>query len=58
MYKWLPKDQSDRVPSYSHTMVGVGGLVVNDKSEVLIVSENYLNFPHWKLPGGVVDPGT
>lgn len=38
-------------------MVGVGGFVVNDKSQILVVSEKYYTFPHWKLPGGMVDPG-
>lgn len=57
MYKWLSEHESDRIPSYAHTVIGVGGLVVNDPSQVLVVSERYLNFPHWKLPGGVVDPG-
>lgn len=57
MYKWLPSDQTSNIPSYAHTMVGVGGLVINEKSEVLVVSEKHFNYPHWKLPGGMVDPG-
>lgn len=57
MYKWLPKDETSNIPSYAHTMIGVGGLVINDKSEVLVVNEKHLEHPHWKLPGGSVDPG-
>lgn len=57
MYKWLAEGESDGIPPYCHTVVGVGGLVVNDKSQVLVVSEKYYTFPHWKLPGGGVDPG-
>lgn len=38
-------------------MIGVGGLVVNDKKQILVVSEKYYKYPHWKLPGGGVDPG-
>lgn len=58
MYKWLSEGESDGIPSYAHTVVGVGGLVVNDKQQVLVVSEKYYTFPHWKLPGGSVDPGS
>lgn len=58
MYKWLPRNETSNIPSYAHTMVGVGGLVINEKSEVLVVSEKNFNYPHWKLPGGMVDPGT
>ena len=38
-------------------MVGVGALVINDKNEVLVVSEkNSLIKDSWKLPGGYVEP--
>ncbi len=33
-------------------MVGVGGMVVNDKDEILVVQEKYAAFRQWKLPGG------
>ena len=39
---------------------GVAGLVVNEKNEILVVQEKWLHrmrVPHWKLPGGVCDPG-
>lgn len=57
MYKWIAEAESDGIPSYSHTTIGVGGLVVNDNSQVLVVAEKKYPFPHWKLPGGFVDPG-
>lgn len=58
MYKWISDNVSDSIPPYAHTMVGVGGLVVNDTSrQVLVVSEKHYTFPQWKLPGGVVNPG-
>lgn len=57
MYKWLPKDETNNIPPYSHTMVGVGAVVINDKSEILVVREKYWLVPHWKLPGGYVEPG-
>lgn len=38
---------------------GVGGLVVNDKEQVLAVQERFTTGVkrHWKLPGGHVDMG-
>ncbi|CAD0199170.1 unnamed protein product [Chrysodeixis includens] len=56
MYKWLPNTQSN-LPPASHTNLGVGAMVFNDKNEILVVSENYIDFPHWKLPGGYVERG-
>lgn len=59
MAKWLPKDLASNLPVYAHTMVGVGGLVVNDKDQILTISEKQAIIPGaWKLPGGYVEPGT
>ena len=43
-----------KVPDYAHHTVGVGGFVVNEKDEILVIQERFLfqNKPHWKLPGG------
>lgn len=57
LYRWLPKQERCNIPPYAHTSVGVGGVVINDKNEVLVVSEKYRLFEHWKLPGGYVEPG-
>ncbi|XP_065365822.1 uncharacterized protein LOC135958834 isoform X2 [Calliphora vicina] len=55
--RWLPEDEYPNLPVYSHTMLGVGGLVVNDKNEVLVVSERFALIPNsWKLPGGYAEP--
>jgi ADP-ribose pyrophosphatase YjhB (NUDIX family) len=57
MTLWLPKT-TNKLPRYSSFYVGVGGFVVNDKKEVLVIKEkngSYTNF--WKMPGGSVDPG-
>lgn len=57
LYRWLPTEESANIPPYSHTMVGVGALVMNDRDQVLVVSENYaLIAGSWKLPGGYVEP--
>lgn len=56
MYKWLPTDEPSAVPPFAHTMVGVGALVINDKNQVLVVSEkNALIKDSWKLPGGYLE---
>lgn len=58
MYRWLPTDEYENIPVYAHTMVGVGGIVINDKNEILVVSERFSMIPKsWKLPGGYVEPG-
>lgn len=57
MYLWLPKEENSNIPPYAHTMLGVGAVVINDKHEILVVSEKYWKVPHWKLPGGYVEPG-
>ena len=45
------------MPSYAHTLVGVGGMVVDEDNNVLVVQERFRFSNHWKLPGGYVDPG-
>lgn len=57
MYMWLPTDESNNIPAYAHTLVGVGGIVVNDKSQILVVREKYATRVAWKLPGGYAEPG-
>ncbi|XP_044760555.1 nudix hydrolase 8 isoform X2 [Coccinella septempunctata] len=57
MYLWLPIDESNNIPAYAHTLVGVGGIVVNDKSQILVVREKYATRVFWKLPGGYAEPG-
>ena len=46
-----PED-SCNVPSYAHTLVGVGGMVVDEDNNVLVVQERFRFSNHWKLPGG------
>ena len=58
LVRWLPRNEVDQIPPYAHTMVGVGGMVIaEDRDEVLVVREKYYKQPHWKLPGGFVEPG-
>jgi ADP-ribose pyrophosphatase YjhB (NUDIX family) len=40
----------------THTL-GVGGLVQNDKGEVLLIRDRWMNGKGFKLPGGYVDLG-
>lgn len=57
MYKWLPIHCTHNLPPACHTNLGVGGMVFNDEGKLLVVCENSLDFPHWKLPGGYVEQG-
>lgn len=57
MHKWLPTNEIKNIPDYPHTMIGVGGLVINKKDQILIISEKNGLIPgYWKLPGGHLDP--
>jgi len=52
---------ADRLPAYADHYVGVGGIMVNDMEEVLMIQERRSagqgeNKP-WKFPGGYVDRG-
>ncbi|XP_067140399.1 uncharacterized protein [Centruroides vittatus] len=55
--KWLPSSEPNLLPQYPHTHIGVGGLVVNEKNEVLVIQEKYGAKAHWKFPGGYANPG-
>ena len=58
--RWL-SEEPNTLPKYSFTQVGVGGVVLNSKGEVLMVQERISPLPQfqgsWKLPGGLADPG-
>jgi len=47
------------VPFYATHYIGAGGVVVNDRREILVVCERYRrsNRPYYKLPGGALLPG-
>jgi len=55
---WLPETSPNTLPKYASHYVGVGGFVVNDKNEVLVVTEKNGPIRHfWKIPGGMIEPG-
>ena len=49
------------IPPYSTHYIGAGGVVINDREELLVVSERYRGSedrpPHYKLPGGTLNQG-
>jgi 8-oxo-dGTP pyrophosphatase MutT (NUDIX family) len=47
------------IPPYATHYIGVGGVVLNDAEELLVVSERYRRGtgPSYKLPGGALLPG-
>ena len=41
--KWLGKDNvPDLIPGYAHMFIGIGGLVINSKGEILCVKKSIL----------------
>ena len=58
LYRWLPEVETSNIPAYAHTNLGAGAVVINDKTnEILVVREKHGYANHWKLPGGYVEPG-
>ncbi|KAK3598957.1 hypothetical protein CHS0354_024629 [Potamilus streckersoni] len=58
MAKWLNDGEKSMIPEYANQYLGVGGFVVNDKNQVLVIQEKYSIGPaRWKLPGGHADKG-
>jgi hypothetical protein len=48
----------NKLPGYANSYLGVGGLVINSRREVLTVTEVFSRRKgFWKLPGGAVDSG-
>eukprot|EP00268_Persea_americana_P049764 TRINITY_DN5347_c0_g2_i3.p1 TRINITY_DN5347_c0_g2~~TRINITY_DN5347_c0_g2_i3.p1 ORF type:complete len:131 (-),score=33.23 TRINITY_DN5347_c0_g2_i3:1289-1681(-) len=53
---WIPEGPS-MLPSNASHQVGVGGFVINEKNEVLVVQEKYCASAfvgEWKLPTGFI----
>ena len=61
MCLWTDTKVADRLPAYGDHFVGVGGIMVNDKEEVLLIQERRSvgqgESKPWKFPGGYVDKG-
>ena len=62
LVRWLPTDEPNLLPGYATHFIGVGGLVVNNNNnEMLVVREKYNLLSgqriFWKLPGGHANAG-
>ena len=61
MCLWLDESMGDRLPAYADHFVGVGGIMVNNNAEVLMIQERRSpgvgESKPWKFPGGFVDQG-
>eukprot|EP01132_Coremiostelium_polycephalum_P005830 gene5830-7255_t len=53
--KWIPSDVN-RLPQYTSHFIGCGGVVINDRNEILLITEKQRP-DKWKIPGGSLDPG-
>jgi 8-oxo-dGTP pyrophosphatase MutT (NUDIX family) len=54
---WLRDGQASKIPAFATHNVGVGGLVVNSRDEILCVRELRRNYLPWKTPTGLADLG-
>nr|AHI04508.1 nudix hydrolase [Saccharum hybrid cultivar ROC22] len=57
MTYWIPDDEPNMLPANASHQVGVGGFVINDQMEVLVVQEKYRGSSLdgvWKLPTGFI----
>jgi len=55
--RWLP-DTVNTLPAYASTYIGVGGFVVNNNRQILVIKEKNGPITNiWKIPGGAGDPG-
>jgi 8-oxo-dGTP pyrophosphatase MutT (NUDIX family) len=52
-------EENALIPEYATHYIGAGGVVINDKEELLVVSELHRRSesPHYKLPGGALHAG-
>ena len=61
MTLWMDQSMPSRLPAYADHFVGVGGLCINEKREILMIQENRAKAmgasKPWKFPGGFVDAG-
>ena len=59
MLKWISEEETNNIPPYAFTNVGVGGLVVDSKNRLLVIQEKYpvRGLKLWKFPGGVGQQG-
>ena len=56
--QWLDENEPNQLPSYAISTLGVGGLVVNKKREVLVIQERFDDIKNYfKLPGGCLHMG-
>ena len=57
----LPLVQGSFIPPYATHYIGAGAVVLNERDEILVVSERYRmgssRGPGYKLPGGALHPG-
>jgi hypothetical protein len=55
---WLSENPENKIPPFATHTIGVGGFVLNERREVLVVKELASGATaQWKLPGGLGDLG-
>eukprot|EP00743_Colponemidia_sp_Colp-15_P005417 GILK01005822.1.p1 GENE.GILK01005822.1~~GILK01005822.1.p1 ORF type:complete len:313 (-),score=38.59 GILK01005822.1:177-1064(-) len=57
---WLAENEKNRLPSYATASVGVGGFVLREDTDQILVIAEKVSFDsslRWKMPGGQQDVG-
>lgn len=54
---WLRSDATSKIPDFATHNIGVGGVVVNSRNEILCVRELRQNYLPWKTPTGLSELG-
>ena len=50
--QWLLEGETSKLPNYTSHFIGAGGLIINDKNEMLLVQEKNGNRKgQWGIPG-------
>jgi ADP-ribose pyrophosphatase YjhB (NUDIX family) len=57
LYLWLNDHFDSKIPLFATHNIGVGGLVVNSRDEILCVRELRNNYRPWKTPTGLSNLG-
>ncbi|PVD31329.1 hypothetical protein C0Q70_06741 [Pomacea canaliculata] len=59
MTLWMCDNHPNELPEYANQYIGVGGFVVNEKNQLLVMQERYGQNKKspWKLPGGHANKG-
>ncbi len=56
---WLKEASEDKIPKYSHTLIGTGAAIFTAENKLILIREKFSNYNtiKWKFVTGYNDPG-